>query len=763
MKRRDVCGLTGLLAVAGCLELESADSEPTDGDGTASTTGGDGTTVAETTDREPTEGESESTETEDEEPTVAYDGWPMARRDPRNSGSIPQDVPGSEPVEAWSTGGVAFRVVASDGTVYRCSLDGDVTAVDADSGERRWTTTLSSPVRARPAVGADSLALTTESGRLVVLDAASGDVRWEALDGGVPRAGVAMDDGTLYGSEYGTLYAFDVRTGEERWSYESGDRIASTPSVSDGAVAVGISSSGGGLAVLDADSGAERWRLEFDHASSRGRRPLIVDGVVVSSAELGDGNGKLAGFDLDTGETVWTWGGEDAPSFGQHPRLVGGVVVAVGEYGIAGVDPATGGTVFQKRAAYAGTTITRPVPVGDSFAVAGTSGVVELIDPGDGTSERLGAVGPTVYDLATDGDRVFAGTATGSVVAVDATSGSREWSDDGLGWVVAQPVVVDGSAYVSTVGGGLARVDVGTGAVDWQVDLGDVSWLSAPAVDDGRLVVVTVREEAGTVHGIDPATGEEGWRADVESFRAGGRSWRQPIPGVSTGGLRARMVASPTIADGTVYVAHGDLAAFDAADGSREWSVSPGPDAERFDCTPTVANGTVYVAERRTRTVAVDAADGTVTWEYRQPATASPAVADGTAYVSLSNGGVVGLDAGDGSERWLNTNGSGLPVAVAEDRLLVPSTEGAGMLHAMSRGDGETVWSRDVQGNLGTGAALTNGTVLVGIDGSIHAFDGTSGEERWRVPEGQLASPPAVATEAVFVASDAGLRRYDSG
>jgi outer membrane protein assembly factor BamB len=96
------------------------------------------------------------------------------------------------------------------------------------------------------------------------------------------------------------LYALDATTGEERWRFQTGDTVWSSPAVANGVVYVG--SFDGNLYALDAATGQERWRLRIvedatpgeDSRDSESREwifpsPAVVDGVVY----IGSGDGYL--------------------------------------------------------------------------------------------------------------------------------------------------------------------------------------------------------------------------------------------------------------------------------------------------------------------------------------------------------------------------------------------------------------------------------------------------------------------------------------
>jgi len=76
--------------------------------------------------------------------------------------------------------------------------------------------------------------------RLIALDAASGEQRWERPFGDPTWSTPAVVDGTVYmGSNGWYLWAVDAATREERWKQETGAAHQSSPAVADGTVYIG--------------------------------------------------------------------------------------------------------------------------------------------------------------------------------------------------------------------------------------------------------------------------------------------------------------------------------------------------------------------------------------------------------------------------------------------------------------------------------------------------------------------------------------------
>ncbi len=74
----------------------------------------------------------------------------------------------------------AFHVAIADGTIYfGSSVTDQVYAVDAESGEVRWTFTAEGPVRFAPTVVAGRVYFGSDDGYVYCLDADNGQIEWQ--------------------------------------------------------------------------------------------------------------------------------------------------------------------------------------------------------------------------------------------------------------------------------------------------------------------------------------------------------------------------------------------------------------------------------------------------------------------------------------------------------------------------------------------------------------------------------------------------------
>ena len=100
------------------------------------------------------------------------------------------------------------------------TLQSQVIALDAKTGERRWAFTGDNWFWARPLVVGDVVYVPSTSGTVYALDRATGTERWRSTSvrGEVRSAPVLSGGALIVASRKGLVAALDPATGAERWT-----------------------------------------------------------------------------------------------------------------------------------------------------------------------------------------------------------------------------------------------------------------------------------------------------------------------------------------------------------------------------------------------------------------------------------------------------------------------------------------------------------------------------------------------------------------
>ena len=174
----------------------------------------------------------------------------------------------------------AFHVAVVDSTVYfGSSVDDKLYALDARSGETRWTFFAEGPVRLAPTVHAGVVYFGADDGKVYALEAASGRILWKSAIAPIDRR--VVGNGRL-------ISVWPVRTGVV---------------VADGRVYCGAGifpSETLYFCALEADSGKLLWRTELES--------LPLQGYILASRSklyVPTGRGGPLAFDRVTGAHLY--------------------------------------------------------------------------------------------------------------------------------------------------------------------------------------------------------------------------------------------------------------------------------------------------------------------------------------------------------------------------------------------------------------------------------------------------------------------------
>ncbi len=314
------------------------------------------------------------------------------------------------------------------------------------------------------------------------------------------------------------------------------------------------------------------------HAAARGRGMPAVLGETVYATTV---NHVVVALSTADGSEIWRRSTEETGAFTEGFRVVAAAgVVVVGDWDLYAFDAETGDRLwaFHPREGYgpgnflgqhAGGRVFSGSPSGSLYAVDLRTGALRW------QAAVNTAVMTSVFEPVTDGRMViagftvFSGPDRGGVVAVDADTGRERWrfhfpepadATRSTYWS-GGPVLTRDLAMVADGDGTVWALDVGTGAVRWSVPplSGPFDGVITSTAQDMRSLAanderLVIGSLTGYVVGIDLATRQEVWR-------------------VANGWLGSVALDEFTLADGVVYVPHvsGFLVAIDAASGQVLW------------------------------------------------------------------------------------------------------------------------------------------------------------------------------------------------
>ncbi len=303
--------------------------------------------------------------------------------------------------------------------------------------------------------------------------------------------------------------------------------------------------------------------------------------------------------------------------------------------------------------------------------------------------------------------------------------------------------------YAASINGNVVALDPENGKQIWRNKL-DTRLSSGPGVGEGLVVVVSAD---GYVVALAAEDGTERWRTEISSES-----------------LAAPLVYEQYV---VVQAVDNKLTALSAFDGSRVWSVEQSTPTltMRGSTSPLQVGQTVVTGFDNGRVVAINLATGDVEWDsmLAPPSGRSDldrlsdidgdiAVVGQDVYASGYQGRIASLAAESGQVLWARDISS--YEGVAADWNNVYSTLDNGELVALNRRSGTEIWRQNALLRREPTVPVPFRTmVAVGdLDGYLHFFSNVDGEPvaRARASGSAIVSTPLVMADRLYVQTDDG-------
>ncbi|MFZ6800329.1 outer membrane protein assembly factor BamB [Undibacterium sp. Di24W] len=245
---------------------------------------------------------------------------PFAKADTKNVPAPLQEFKQSMAVKnAWTVnlanaGDYVFLPAAVGNDIYAAAADGTVARINNANGQVAWKIKADLPLTAGVGANQKAVAVAGEKGVLFVFDT-QGKLRWKSqAPSEILSAPALSDDLVLVHSIDNRISAFDINTGQRKWTVERPLpvltlRIVTGITIKDQLAF--ISSPGGKLIALALQNGGLRW--EATAAEPKGATELerIVDmsgapAVVGNNVCAASYQGRVGCFDLANGSAKWT-------------------------------------------------------------------------------------------------------------------------------------------------------------------------------------------------------------------------------------------------------------------------------------------------------------------------------------------------------------------------------------------------------------------------------------------------------------------------
>jgi len=310
---------------------------------------------------------------------------------------------------------------------------------------------------------------------------------------------------------------------------------------------------------------------------------------------------------------------------------------------------------------------------------------------------------------AGDGNRIYAASRDGNVVALHPESGKEFWRTSLDIELSAGPGVGDGLVVVAASDGFLIALDADSGVEMWRANVTGES-LARPVIKDNLVVTITIDNILRAVSAFD---GSERWTIEQ-----------------STPVLTMRGSASPVLVGSSVIAGfdNGRLVSVKLSTGDIDWEAMLSPPSGRSDL------------ER------LADVDGLIS------------VVGQDVYASGYQGSVAAVASESGQFLWTRDVSTFEGVSADWNNLYTVSAEGA--VIALTRRNGDEAWRQESMIRREPTVPVSfHTTVAVGdFEGYLHFFSNYDGEPvaRVRVGNQAISNEPVVVADRLYVQSDAG-------
>ena len=194
---------------------------------------------------------------------------------------------------AYSDGVAYVGIMGTYNTTSQVTFDPPygVLALDASTGAERWFFETGGSVAASPAITGSRLIAPSKDRNVYAIDRATGALDWEAaVDAGVSSPAVVGDSVIVGGGSFGTsgrVVSLDAATGDLRWSYTPNGPVQASVTVADGKAFFATNAAHGSIYALNATTGARVWSFEPSPPEYILASPVVADGMVFAPSDNG--------------------------------------------------------------------------------------------------------------------------------------------------------------------------------------------------------------------------------------------------------------------------------------------------------------------------------------------------------------------------------------------------------------------------------------------------------------------------------------------
>jgi outer membrane protein assembly factor BamB len=292
---------------------------------------------------------------------------------------------GSGTREYWA----GLKPAASRSAIFAAGSEGNILAVDKDTGQRIWATDLAVVISGGVGYGSGMVMVGTIEGTVYALDEDTGSTLWTAqVSTEILASPKTNGKVVVVQTVDNRLFALDASSGEELWQHDGDAPILTVRGigealVTDNMVLAGFDS--GKLIAFNASNGALIWesrialpqgRTELERMVDIDGQPLLVGDVIYAVTY----QGRLGALSRGTGRSLWF---QDSSSHFSPAQSGDKVFVTEEEDRVRAFKSGSGQVVWSNEQLFL-RRLTGPAKLAGTMAVADAEGFLHLLDPVDG-------------------------------------------------------------------------------------------------------------------------------------------------------------------------------------------------------------------------------------------------------------------------------------------------------------------------------------------------------------------------------------------
>ncbi|MDJ0955562.1 MAG: outer membrane protein assembly factor BamB [Arenicellales bacterium] len=310
--------------------------------------------------------------------------------------------------------------------LFAASPNGDVSAIDAADGKRKWRVKLDIPISGAVGVGGDIVLVGTPEGQVKGLNMETGDELWQqTLSSEILAPPTAYGGIAVVRTIDGHVYGLSSNDGEQRWVFHREIptltlRGNSAPLVVDRrAVVVGFAN--GKLVAADLATGGIIWDISI--AQPRGRNevermididstPLLMGSVLYVAAF----QGSVTALALGSRSILWS---KDVSSYTHISADNNNIYISEEQGKVVALDRLTGEVVWEQ-ADLLYRSLSGPTALGKYVIVSDFAGYVHVLSKADGQivgRSKLGGGGLAGASIVHKG-AIYSMTNSGNLVSI---------------------------------------------------------------------------------------------------------------------------------------------------------------------------------------------------------------------------------------------------------------------------------------------------------------------------------------------------------